>query len=1827
MVCPEGIPVFHSRRDYLNMLYGVVDDEGDIGYASAYDGRFAGDHSLMSPFSYSVSPGPTVSGPTPASPWWSDGDNWERVPARETSNFRVGWLHPDAPEGGLTVDYAYLLRQQHYMNAELLANLRSYTTDGERVTRGIRSTPHAWVFNGLTTITCSTGSTCTLSVDMNQVAVRQINVVYLEVNFNPAYNRVASGTENRNLTQQGHSPPEPFSGQVPTHTPTSSSGPNPDLLGQKTYYPEYYYYDIRDVRHPSFVEDAAASSARIEAGQLAGTRAVAYNEREVYPTPDDLIFDHGHASDTEFVGYIKDYPDTKYDSLVVQMRLPTMYRQDVMVDYSVSEPSGSGPYSVSLFGSEHGKPIMRSRVPVRVPDPRPTSWPNPAFHEVAGLEAVAAYEQVSISAAPRSGFFFTEWETAWPKHGPSGTCNSPSGQVFPVDYPFEMELYDVSDGYASVLDVPYVASDHPQDDYCSEAAVGGTSGTGGYVGPKYVEDAFWFRWPVLYSDVAWYLFELDEFNKAVADSPEAIEAVVGHSGMRPDLVGVQPAYQLDPSMMGYGAEGTPQAYDPGPKVPHRWLLGRDVWGNVEDHLYALLDNHRNTVAVVGVDSLATRAGDGTRVPLIEPDVPSGPGAGLDWDAEHVRVTETPVWSGSRLVFGGRQMGYADAAADWRAVYFPDMVSGGDTYRYGVFRTGIVDLGPGATPPLGQGSQPAYHGLTFVPMRTPTWNGAIATRRPNAVFYDPGGVLVKRGVAGMKDPGLNSLAEWNITDGQSLTVGGAAPDGPDHRMRLGLADPGSHYAYRQAIQWPDLGINPNRSHLLVTLYFEAKLADPFYLVRETSQRAEGSVSYTAVGAVPRIQMRPVMCRTFVQPLGVNQGVFKRYVADPFNKAWDVAGDGVTAIRKFGSDLMKGEVSLNPLHYAGKAVKKLGNKVADAIKIWFEDYVKTSIGGFSEMAATEAQGGACTVMSEADVQVSGSGAASIRRASREKRELLRRCAEERAKKQQAINTCINTGEGNDGTCPTLPDLALRVSLVEHQGAVTGTIIQQGPSRMSGHYLRPHLYNYEDGAARLPKIQRHQYVENRPTPPPARFRFAWDIEATSPTAAPGESQGTICPVHTPQTVSGTYTPAMQAADLQSILSSTYDPGDLPLGWVQGLHQSGLCRPLFVKLRCDLTTSDVTEYGRAPGGECLQDLTAPAVEQPPLTAVLSWEPKGPPPVGERASRETYYEIEFKFPKEVGGFVFDDRPLRGTSFDRTSEQNLFGVPATRAGWAHVRSHMVSPPDEVGTPAPTPVESRSVGSMDNYMVLSDTVSSETFRVPALWRRWNGSATTGDWEYRYADQLPFGHLGALTTDSFFSGSPGPTWSYGTCVLAARNSSPGNIPTAVVPAMNTSVSPPIDRCDYLVDDAIFGLNQTQFPNTPPHEWWRPVVDGSGDVHKAFRNMYFVMMYELPLYGDLAYDVRIRAVHDDDGSSVVYGKWSDYLTVGPSAMCTLLDPEAQEAEWRDLGCSRHRSDTQTTTQASATVSPNSLMGYTWFWTVVGSDLCTSWFDSTPGKFTWGHPVVVRGWSVVWVLAITALALMIFWQGIRMTYDMWLHGGWTNQRDPGFREMVPRFIIAIILSAASLWICRLVIVLASNVSCYVSKTLDVSLWQLVLGFFLALIPFIAKAAAAAFAATHPALIIAILLVLLGAVLGILTGFAIIFGKLLFQLILRLALLSVLVVLSPLAFMMLASPDTEGQFKKWLDMFVVTMVTQSIQLIVLFVGFKMFGMAMKPFDGVSGGGLVGFIMVIAILYLATQVPALLDRYLGRDFSGGGSVVESSSSAAASSLDPRNFRR
>ena len=227
-------------------------------------------------------------------------------------------------------------------------------------------------------------------------------------------------------------------------------------------------------------------------------------------------------------------------------------------------------------------------------------------------------------------------------------------------------------------------------------------------------------------------------------------------------------------------------------------------------------------------------------------------------------------------------------------------------------------------------------------------------------------------------------------------------------------------------------------------------------------------------------------------------------------------------------------------------------------------------------------------------------------------------------------------------------------------------------------------------------------------------------------------------------------------------------------------------------------------------------------------------------------------------------------------------------------------------------------------------------------------------------------------------------------------------------------------------------------------------------------------------------------------------------------------------------------------------------------------------------------------------------------------MHGGWVNQRDPGFREAVPRFFLALILAASSLLICRLVLVLISNISCYVAKSSEIGIWS-VLGWFLGLIgvailAIVGKAiiGAVAFASTGvliPAAL-AILVAMLGLIIMVIGFFMMMFGRIMLQLLIRVAMLAVLIVLSPLAFVLMATPDTEEWTHKWISMFVSMAITQTLQLITLYLASKVFNI----WSVAAPGGVpmwTGLVVGIIILYLVGKIPSILDRHLGEIVSGG----------------------
>ena len=347
---------------------------------------------------------------------------------------------------------------------------------------------------------------------------------------------------------------------------------------------------------------------------------------------------------------------------------------------------------------------------------------------------------------------------------------------------------------------------------------------------------------------------------------------------------------------------------------------------------------------------------------------------------------------------------------------------------------------------------------------------------------------------------------------------------------------------------------------------------------------------------------------------------------------------------------------------------------------------------------------------------------------------------------------------------------------------------------------------------------------------------------------------------------------------------------------------------------------------------------------------------------------------------------------------------------------------------------------------------------------------------------------------------------------------------------------------------------------------------------------------------------------------GPWSNTLSLDSTSLCGLLNPNQDDYKdlFTALGCGSGTESYGAEGIASGVNEAFVDPGVDWVWHMVDTDVCTGFFDSTPASMTWGVPGVARGWGMVWVISMVSLVFLIFWQGVRMTYDMWMHGGWANQRDPGFREAVPRFFLALILAAASLLLCRLALILISNISCYVSKSAGVGLWS-ILGWFLGLVVAALAAAAAkialAFFTIGPGAL-AVAVALLGLISAIVGFFLTMFAKVLLQLLIRIALLAVLIVLSPLAFVLMATPDTEQWTHKWLGMFVTMAVMQTLQLLTLFLSAKVFSLVGQVASPSGISLFTGMIVAIVILHLVSKIPEILDRYLGRDIVSGGAAPQ-----------------
>ena len=231
------------------------------------------------------------------------------------------------------------------------------------------------------------------------------------------------------------------------------------------------------------------------------------------------------------------------------------------------------------------------------------------------------------------------------------------------------------------------------------------------------------------------------------------------------------------------------------------------------------------------------------------------------------------------------------------------------------------------------------------------------------------------------------------------------------------------------------------------------------------------------------------------------------------------------------------------------------------------------------------------------------------------------------------------------------------------------------------------------------------------------------------------------------------------------------------------------------------------------------------------------------------------------------------------------------------------------------------------------------------------------------------------------------------------------------------------------------------------------------------------------------------------------------------------------------------------------------------------------TPPDMTYLHSAVHDAWMVVWVIVAAGLGVLLAWGGITIIFREHLGTQF------GWRELVPRLMIAVVAASTSLWWGSFIIDLADSISRFVAVSLGITANDLLRA------PLNVFLNAILLGNTGLAIVL--------AVLYLVYGFFILY--LICQFIIRLALIDLLLVLAPAALGLWVLPGTSGWGRYWLRLFLVTVFQQSIQLVSLALAFAF----LAEFATISTGQPVNdflwqLLISIAFVYLTTRIPSML---------------------------------
>ena len=413
----------------------------------------------------------------------------------------------------------------------------------------------------------------------------------------------------------------------------------------------------------------------------------------------------------------------------------------------------------------------------------------------------------------------------------------------------------------------------------------------------------------------------------------------------------------------------------------------------------------------------------------------------------------------------------------------------------------------------------------------------------------------------------------------------------------------------------------------------------------------------------------------------------------------------------------------------------------------------------------------------------------------------------------------------------------------------------------------------------------------------------------------------------------------------------------------------------------------------------------------------------------------------------------------------------------------------------------------------------------------------------------------------------------------------------------------------DGDVYLSNAFALPFLPLGGFHSFIAIGGRQAREHFYNFNDVVGF-FPIAPGFNYELKVWAyIQDQSTGKVTLSPDSEVLSInGDSAPCFTNPAVTLNGLFQDaLGCEVGVGEDIEYTTEDFEVG---------FLGLAGSSICGDIFSATPPALTWDSDTVRRVWSLMWVLAGSLLFVLLVWQTFRMTYDIWI--------DPrpavGLRELIPRFLLAAILAAASFYICKWVMILGHDITCFVAHTTGMNMWGVIGNTFLTIAQgFLdwywtnkTNVGLSIFKAMFTVYLLASLITIL-LVVGVY-----LFLKVAFAMLTRIALLAVLTAVSPIAFAFYASTNTAHWTQKWVSLLLGTTFQQVFTLIVIYIGGNLISdyVSTSASDGSLFVFIVGLILGLLTLFLADKVPGIVNPGGKNLFDGFGSMMKMAGAAA-----------